>query len=50
MKRTHRTVHRWVWPCLAILLSVLVTLAFVWRPPPEDKGERAQTAVTEHAA
>ena len=40
MTRTHRTLHRIVWPILAALLALGFTLALWLRPPPEeDKDE-----------
>jgi hypothetical protein len=34
MTRTHRSIHRIVWPALAILIAVAFTVALVKRPPP----------------
>jgi hypothetical protein len=35
MTRGHRTVHRLIWPVLAIAVALGFTLALVKRPPPE---------------
>ena len=35
MTRGHRTVHRMLWPLLAVLVGLGFTLALVKRPPPE---------------
>jgi hypothetical protein len=35
MTRTHRTLHRLIWPALAVLITLGVTMALVLRPPPE---------------
>ena len=35
MTRGHRTVHRLLWPVLAIVVALGFTLALVKRPPPE---------------
>jgi hypothetical protein len=34
MKRAHRTLHRLVWPALALLIGFGLTLALVLRAPP----------------
>jgi hypothetical protein len=36
MRRTHRTVHRLLWPVLAATMTLGFTLALYWRdlPPP----------------
>ena len=34
MTRGHRTVHRLIWPALAIVVALGFTLALVKRPPP----------------
>ena len=36
MTRTHRSLHRIIWPILAALLALGFTLALWLRPPPED--------------
>jgi len=35
MTRTHRRVHRLLWPVLAVLVTIGVTMALVLRPPPD---------------
>ena len=35
MTRGHRTVHRILWPVLAVIVAIGFTLALVKRPPPE---------------
>jgi hypothetical protein len=35
MTRGHRTVHRIVWPLLAVLVALGFTMALIKRPPPE---------------
>ena len=36
MTRGHRTVHRLLWPALAVIVALGVTMALVLRPPPEQ--------------
>jgi len=38
MTRTHRSLHRIVWPILALLVALGVVLALWLRPPPKDAG------------
>jgi hypothetical protein len=38
MRRTHRTVHRIVWPVIGTLLLFGVVAALIVRPPPEKKS------------
>ena len=35
MTRSHRFVHRLLWPALAIAVALGVTMALVMRPPPD---------------
>jgi hypothetical protein len=35
MRRAHRSVHRVVWPVLALLVGLGLTFALVLRPPPD---------------
>jgi len=35
MTRGHRTIHRLLWPLLAVLVALGFTMALVKRPPPE---------------
>jgi hypothetical protein len=39
--RTHRSLHRIVWPILAALVALGVVLALWLRPPPEPAAARA---------
>jgi hypothetical protein len=36
MTRGHRSVHRVLWPVLALIVGLGVTMALVLRPPPEQ--------------
>jgi hypothetical protein len=36
MTRTHRSLHRIVWPILALLVALGVALALWLRPPPDQ--------------
>ena len=35
MTRGHRRVHRVLWPVLAVIVTLGVTMALMLRPPPE---------------
>ena len=35
MTRGHRTVHRILWPVLAVIIAFGFTMALLLRPPPE---------------
>jgi hypothetical protein len=35
MTRSHRFVHRLLWPALAVVIGLGVTMALVLRPPPD---------------
>jgi hypothetical protein len=39
MTRTHRSLHRIVWPVLAIVTALGVIMALWLRPPPEDSDD-----------
>jgi hypothetical protein len=39
MTRTHRSLHRVVWPILALLVVIGFALALWLRPPPEDDDD-----------
>ncbi len=39
MTRTHRLVHRWLWPVLALVVAGLFVAALVTRPPPEPPAQ-----------
>ena len=41
MTRTHRSAHRLIWPALAFLVSIGVTMALAMRPPPEAPAHSA---------
>ena len=42
MTRTHRSLHRIVWPVLAVAIALGVALALWLRPPPEDADDDAR--------
>jgi len=47
MRRAHRSVHRALWPVLALVVALGLALAFMLRPSPEGKAPRAaKTAET----
>ena len=48
MTRAHRSLHRLLWPILAIAVIVGVVLALWLRPPPEPGQSRANAL--EHVA
>jgi hypothetical protein len=39
MTRGHRTFHRMLWPVLAVLVALGVTMALVKRPPPQPPAQ-----------
>lgn len=41
MTRGHRSVHRMLWPALAVLVALGFTLALALRPPPEPPAAPA---------
>ena len=41
MTRGHRTIHRMLWPVLAIVVALGFTMALVKRPPPEQPAASA---------
>ena len=41
MTRGHRTVHRLLWPLLALVVALGFTMALVKRPPPEQRADNA---------
>ena len=41
MRRAHRTVHRVLWPVLAVLVMFAVSVALVLRPPPKAEPTEA---------
>ena len=40
MTRTHRSLHRVVWPVLAVLVAIGFALALWLRPPPKPDHAR----------
>ncbi len=50
MRRAHRRAHFYIWPALALLMLIGVTLALVWRPPPEKAAARMLQAAMELAS
>jgi hypothetical protein len=41
MTRTHRRIHRVLWPTMALVVAIGFTLALVLRPPPEGPALEA---------
>jgi hypothetical protein len=39
MTRGHRTVHRLLWPALAVIVALGFSMALVLRPPPEPPAQ-----------
>ena len=39
MTRHHRTVHRLLWPALAVIVAIGFTVALVLRPLPEPPAQ-----------
>ena len=39
MTRGHRTVHRMLWPALALIVGFGFTMALILRPPPEPPAQ-----------
>jgi hypothetical protein len=50
MTRTHRSLHRIVWPVLALLVVLGVALALWLRPPPEHARLIPSATSVERAA
>jgi hypothetical protein len=50
MTRTHRSLHRTIWPILALLILLGVALALWRRPPPEHAGAVPPALSRERAA
>jgi hypothetical protein len=44
MTRAHRTVHRLLWPALALTITFGIAMALVLRPPPEAAAPQATDA------
>jgi hypothetical protein len=49
MTHAHRSLHRIVWPILALLVVLGVALALSRRPPPEHAGAAPPPASQERA-
>jgi hypothetical protein len=43
MTRAHRRFHRVLWPVLAVLITLGITMALVLRPPPDDDEDPQET-------
>jgi hypothetical protein len=41
MKRAHRSMHRALWPVLALAIALGLGLALILRPPPEPAAPQA---------
>jgi hypothetical protein len=39
MTRGHRSVHRVLWPLLALIVALGFTMALALRPPPEQPAQ-----------
>jgi hypothetical protein len=50
MTRTHRALHRLIWPIVALLVVIGVVLALWLRPPPEHAGLVPHSPTSEQAA
>jgi len=52
MRRSHRAIHRAVWPALAVLVALGVALALLLRPPPKseisDQRPVIRSALSDH--
>ena len=44
MRRAHRSVHRALWPVLALAVALGLTMALVLRPPPDAQAPQAAEA------
>jgi hypothetical protein len=45
MRRAHRTVHRALWPVLAVMVLLGFAAALLWRPPPEPVTSDQQSVI-----
>jgi hypothetical protein len=43
MTRTHRMVHRLLWPALALAVTLGIAMALLLRPPPKVEAPQATT-------
>ncbi len=41
MRRSHRSVHRVLWPVLALAVALGLAMALVLRPPPDAEAPQA---------
>jgi len=41
MRRSHRSVHRALWPILALAVALAFAMALALRPPPEQATQAA---------
>jgi hypothetical protein len=46
MRRTHRVVHRALWPALLVLVALGLVLALWLRPPPKEVTSDQKTAIS----
>jgi hypothetical protein len=42
MTRSHRSLHRWIWPVLALAVLLGLTAALALRPPPDPPTAAAE--------
>jgi hypothetical protein len=43
MRRSHRSIHRLVWPILALAVMCGVVTALALRPPPDEPAAAQET-------
>ena len=46
MRRAHRTVHRTVWPLLAVIVLIGLIAALLMRPPPQEVISDQKTVIS----
>jgi hypothetical protein len=46
MTRGHRSIHRMLWPALAVIVALGFSMALMLRPPPEQPAPPAQSETT----
>lgn len=49
MRKSHRAIHRKVWPLLALLVGAGLVLALVLRPAPEHPAVAQETSLTQES-